>query len=79
MYRNISRRAALKGGVATIAAALAAPGILRAAETINVGSLTPNTGGGGPFGPKITASHMAAVSSAAIRAGPSSGSSEQVA
>ncbi|MCH8167521.1 MAG: ABC transporter substrate-binding protein [Proteobacteria bacterium] len=57
MYRNISRRTALKGGVATMAAALAAPGILHAAETINVGSLTPNTGGGGPFGPKITASH----------------------
>ena len=57
MYHNISRRAALKGGVATIAATLAAPSILHAAETINVGSLTPNTGGGGPFGPKITASH----------------------
>jgi branched-chain amino acid transport system substrate-binding protein len=57
MYRNISRRGALKGGVATIAATLAAPSILYAAETINVGSLTPNTGGGGPFGPNITAAH----------------------
>jgi branched-chain amino acid transport system substrate-binding protein len=61
MYRNISRRGALKGGVATIAATLAAPSILHAAETINVGSLTPNTGGGGPFGPKITASHKRVV------------------
>ena len=56
-FGEIVRRIALKGGVATLAVALAAPGIVRAAETINVGSLTPNTGGGGPFGPKITASH----------------------
>ena len=40
-FGEIVRLIALKGGVATLAVALAAPGIVRAAETINVGSLTP--------------------------------------
>jgi len=57
MHSTITRRAALKGGAAMLAGTLAAPAILRAAETVNVGSLTPNTGGGGPFGPNITAAH----------------------
>lgn len=54
MTIRLTRRAAL----ATGAAALAAPTILRAQEgDIAIGSLTPNTGGGGPFGPNITAAH----------------------
>lgn len=57
MSNNITRRAALKTGAAFTAAGLFAPSIALAAEPINVGSLTPNTGGGGPFGPKITAAH----------------------
>ena len=58
MQNAISRRTALKGGAAAVAMTLAAPTILRAAdEAISIGSLTPNTGGGGPFGPNITASH----------------------
>ncbi len=61
MSRNITRRTVLKSGAATFAAATMAPAILRAADDINVGSLTPNTGGGGPFGPKITASHKRVV------------------
>ncbi|GMG84004.1 ABC transporter substrate-binding protein [Paralimibaculum aggregatum] len=55
MAINLTRRNALKLGAAT---AVFAPSILRAqGAEINVGSLTPNTGGGGPFGPNITASH----------------------
>lgn len=57
MQNAISRRTALKGGAAAVAMTLAAPTILRADEAISIGSLTPNTGGGGPFGPNITASH----------------------
>ncbi len=57
MQNAISRRTALKGGAAAVAMTLAAPTILRAEEAISIGSLTPNTGGGGPFGPNITASH----------------------
>ena len=57
MQNAISRRTALKGGAAAVAMTLAAPTILRAEEAISIGCLTPNTGGGGPFGPNITASH----------------------
>lgn len=56
MPRTITRRTTLKGSVAAIAT-LALPATVRAAETVSIGSLTPNTGGGGPFGPNITASH----------------------
>lgn len=56
MHHAITRRTALKGSAAAVAV-LAAPAILRAAETVNVGSLTPNTGGGASFGPNITAAH----------------------
>lgn len=61
MQNPISRRTALKAGAAAVAVALAAPAILRAEEMISIGSLTPNTGGGGPFGPNITASHKRVV------------------
>jgi branched-chain amino acid transport system substrate-binding protein len=48
--------------LATGTAALMTPAILRAQETeIAIGSLTPNTGGGGPFGPNITAAHKRVV------------------
>jgi branched-chain amino acid transport system substrate-binding protein len=58
MALHINRRKLLKVTAAATATTLFAPGLLSAAgDTINVGSLTPNTGGGGPFGPKITAAH----------------------
>lgn len=54
MKTTFTRRTVLASGVA----ALMTPAILRAQEgDIAIGSLTPNTGGGGPFGPNITASH----------------------
>lgn len=61
MHSTITRRTALKAGAAALAGTLAAPAILRAAETVNVGSLTPNTGGGASFGPNITAAHKRVV------------------
>jgi len=61
MSEKITRRTALLTGSAIAAAGVFTPNILHAAEPINVGSLTPNTGGGGPFGPKITASHKRVV------------------
>ena len=58
MTLSMTRRAVLAAGTAT----LAAPAILRAqGAAIAVGSLTPNTGGGGPFGPNITAAHKRVV------------------
>jgi len=54
MTFGFTRRGVLAAGAAT----LFAPSILRAqGGDIAVGSLTPNTGGGGPFGPNITAAH----------------------
>lgn len=54
MILSMTRRSLLAAGTAT----LFTPAILRAQDgAIAVGSLTPNTGGGGPFGPNITASH----------------------
>ena len=54
----MTRRAVLAAGTAT----LFTPAILRAQDgAIAVGSLTPNTGGGGPFGPNITAAHKRVV------------------
>lgn len=57
MTLRLSRRGVLQSGAAATAM-LASPAILRAQDgPIAIGSLTPNTGGGGPFGPNITASH----------------------
>jgi neutral amino acid transport system substrate-binding protein len=54
MTLKLTRRRLLAVGAATIFA----PAIVRAQDDkIAVGSLTPNTGGGGPFGPNITAAH----------------------
>lgn len=56
----LPRRAALATGVAL----LAAPGLLRAqstSETIRIGSLTPNTGGGAQFGPELAEAHRKVV------------------
>ncbi|WP_108881503.1 ABC transporter substrate-binding protein [Anderseniella sp. Alg231-50] len=61
MSSKITRRSALITGGAIAAASVFAPNIARAADPINVGSLTPNTGGGGPFGPKITSAHKRVV------------------
>ena len=58
MNNKLSRRSALKLGLAATATGAFAPGVLHAqSDDIAVGSLTPNTGGGGPFGPNITAAH----------------------
>ncbi|MGJ8609863.1 MAG: ABC transporter substrate-binding protein [Octadecabacter sp.] len=65
MTLRLNRRSLLAAGTAT----LFTPAILRAQEgDIAVGSLTPNTGGGGPFGPNITAAHKR-VADAANAAG----------
>ncbi|MFQ5774958.1 MAG: ABC transporter substrate-binding protein [Kiloniellaceae bacterium] len=58
---RINRRRFVQGSAAAAAAAVFAPRLSLGAEPINVGSLTPNTGGGGPFGPKITAAHKLVV------------------
>ncbi|ASJ72876.1 ABC transporter substrate-binding protein [Granulosicoccus antarcticus] len=58
MTFHMNRRSFLAAGTA----ALIVPSILRAQESeITIGSLTPNTGGGAPFGPNITASHKRVV------------------
>ena len=58
---RIDRRSFLAGTTAAAAASVFAPRLSFGATPINVGSLTPNTGGGGPFGPKITAAHKLVV------------------
>jgi len=58
---KITRRSLMLSTGAIAATGLFTPSILCASEPINVGSLTPNTGGGGPFGPNITAAHKAVV------------------
>ncbi len=60
MSIKLNRRTLLKVSAATFTTALL-PNITLGADPINVGSLTPNTGGGGPFGPKITAAHKMIV------------------
>ncbi len=58
MSFHMNRRSFL----AASTAALLVPTILRAQESdIAIGSLTPNTGGGAPFGPNITAAHKRVV------------------
>ncbi len=58
MSFHMNRRSFLAAGTA----ALLVPTILRAQESdIAIGSLTPNTGGGAPFGPNITAAHKRVV------------------
>ncbi len=62
---GMTRRGVLAAGAAT----LFAPSVLRAQDgDIAIGSLTPNTGGGAPFGPNITAAHKR-VADAANAAG----------
>lgn len=61
----MSLRLTRRGMLAASAATLFTPAILRAQSgDIAVGSLTPNTGGGGPFGPNITAAHKRVVDAA---------------
>lgn len=58
MTFRMNRRSFLAAGTA----ALIVPTILRAQESdIAIGSLTPNTGGGAPFGPNITEAHKRVV------------------
>ncbi len=52
-----TRRGALQTGTALAAGVAFAPKLVLGNDPINVGSLTPNTGGGGPFGPNIAAAH----------------------
>lgn len=61
MTWQITRRGLLAGSAVTAASLVAAPNILRGAEPVRVGSLTPNTGGGGTFGPQIAAAHRKVV------------------
>lgn len=61
----MSLRLTRRGILAASAVTLFTPAILRAQSgDIAVGSLTPNTGGGGPFGPNITAAHKRVVDAA---------------
>ncbi len=57
MAFKINRRELIKVSAAATFTTALLPGITLGADPINVGSLTPNTGGGGPFGPNITAAH----------------------
>lgn len=61
MSHTLKRRSFVKGAAAVTAAGVFAPRLALGADPISVGSLTPNTGGGGPFGPKITAAHKMIV------------------
>lgn len=65
MTLKLTRRAIIAAGTAS----LFTPTILRAQSgDIAIGSMTPNTGGGGPFGPNIAAAHKR-VADAANAAG----------
>lgn len=57
MTIKINRRKLIKVSAASMFTTALLPNIVLGADPIAVGSLTPNTGGGGPFGPKITAAH----------------------
>ena len=57
MTYKLNRRKLIKVSAAATFTSALLPNIVLGADPINVGSLTPNTGGGGPFGPKITAAH----------------------
>jgi len=61
MTWRLTRRGLLAGSAVTAASLVAAPSILRGAEPVRVGSLTPNTGGGGTFGPQIALAHQKVV------------------
>lgn len=61
MNRHFTRRTVLGGLAAGTLAATARPGLVRANDPISIGSLTPNTGGGGPFGPEIAEAHRLVV------------------
>lgn len=58
---KMNRRRMLQASVATGFTTALLPNLVLGADPINIGSLTPNTGGGGPFGPKITAAHKMIV------------------
>ncbi|MGF1528681.1 MAG: ABC transporter substrate-binding protein [Candidatus Competibacterales bacterium] len=57
---QLSRRAVLKAAALGTAAS-AIPGLVLSQEPIRIGSLTPNTGGGGPYGPNIARAHRLVV------------------
>ncbi len=61
MTLKINRRTLLKVSAASAFTTALLPNIALGSAPINIGSLTPNTGGGGPFGPKITAAHKMIV------------------
>ena len=56
MNNKTTRRKVLKFTAGAFTTAIL-PNITLGADPIRIGSLTPNTGGGGPFGPKISAAH----------------------
>jgi len=56
------RRTLLKASAATVLTSALLPRlVLGSQDPIMIGSLTPNTGGGGPYGPKIAAAHKMIV------------------
>ena len=60
--RGLDRRTALKGFAATAAFSLAMPAIVRAqSDVIRLGTLTPLTGAGGPYGPVMAEAVKAVV------------------
>lgn len=61
MPRKVTRRTVLKTSAAAAFTTALIPSVSWGAPSINIGSLTPNTGGGGPFGPKITSAHKLVV------------------
>ncbi|HFC05359.1 MAG TPA: amino acid ABC transporter substrate-binding protein, partial [Rhizobiales bacterium] len=58
---KINRRKLLKASAASAFTTALLPNIVLGSAPINIGSLTPNTGGGGPFGPKITGAYKMIV------------------
>jgi branched-chain amino acid transport system substrate-binding protein len=67
---KMNRRTLLKTSAAAgLTTAFLPKFALGASDAINIGSLTPNTGGGGPFGPKITAAHKMIVELVNARGG----------
>jgi len=57
MKITITRRRLLGASAATAFTTALLPRLTLGAAPLSVGSLTPNTGGGGPFGPNIAAAH----------------------
>ncbi len=69
MKSAISRRRLLGTSAALTFTTALLPRLALGSAPISVGSLTPNTGGGGPFGPNITAAHKLVAEMANAKGG----------